>query len=519
MKNYKYLFLLIAGLSIIGCSDLDEEPVGLLAPVGFFNTPKDIQTAASGAFGHMTHEDFWGRKMSLTLMLRGDMVAIGDPTTATRRIEHDNFNVPADNGMISGYWLRVYQMIAAANQAIAGAEEVDAAPEIKNPITAQAYFARAFAYFHLVRQFGDIPYLSEPVTDVATASSINKTSAAEVYENIINDLEFAKTWLPDTQAARSIPAKSAAHSYLALVYLTLGDYQSAYDEAKGVIDNESDYNLALEANFQDLFDASVSAGSLEPIFTLDFIGESNGDDGRDYQAALTGLRDDQQYGLGGGWSVGVPSLEVYNTWDGRDYRKAVSLDTIGTFRFTDPVTEEVTLEERSFDVFRESGAGRGVNRPHIAKYTRSIGSFATGNGRGSETNYMMIRYAEVLLIAAEALNEINPGNSEAEGYVNRVRARARNSNGVTSGLFPEDVSGLSQDDFRTMVLEERKWELAFEFKRWYDIARRKLGSEVFSASGLEGLKENFDSGQDYLFPLPSEELARNPNLLPQNPGY
>ena len=96
MKTYKYLFLLV-GLSILGCSDLEEEPIGLLAPDGFFNTTNDIQTAANGAFGHMTHEDFWGRKMSLTIMLRGDMVAIGDPTTSARRIEHDVFNVPADN--------------------------------------------------------------------------------------------------------------------------------------------------------------------------------------------------------------------------------------------------------------------------------------------------------------------------------------------------------------------------------------------------------------------------------------
>lgn len=509
MKTTHKFLLLLIGLSIIGCSDLEEEPVGLLSPQGFFNTPNDIQTAANAAFGHMTHEDFWGRKMSLTLMLRGDMVAIGDPTTSPRRIEHDVFNVPNDNGMIDGYWLRVYQMVAAANQAIAGADLVSADENIKNPIVAQAYFARAFAYFHLVRQFGDIPYISEVVTDVDVSGSISKTPASEVYENIIADLEFAKTWLPDTQAARSIPAKSAAHSYLALVHLTMGNFPSAYTEAKGVIDNEGNYNLGLESDFQDLFDANISGTSKEPIFTLDFIGASNGDDGRDYQAALTGLRDDQQYGLGGGWSVGVPSLEVYNRWDGRDYRKAVSLDTTGVFNgITQP-----------FTVFKESGRGRGVNRPHIAKYTRSIGNFATGNGRGSETNYMMIRYAEVLLIAAEALNETSPGSTEADGYVNRVRTRARNSNGITSGMFPMDVSGLSQDDFRDMILEERKWELAFEFKRWYDIARRRIGSDVFNASGLEGFKENFDPNQDYLFPLPAQELARNPNLLPQNPGY
>ncbi|MEM7574920.1 MAG: RagB/SusD family nutrient uptake outer membrane protein [Bacteroidota bacterium] len=502
MKKH-LIFSLLLGFILVGCSDLEEEPVGLLSPDGFFTTPADIQTAANAAFGHMVHEDFWGRKMSLTLLLRGDMVDIGDPTTSTRRIEHNNFNVPADNGMISGYWLRVYQIIAAANQAIAGAADVDAADDIKNPVTAQAYFARAFAYFHLVRQFGDIPYLTEPVTDLAAASLISRTPTAEVYANIISDLEFAKQWLPNVQPARSIPAKSAAHAYLALVHLTMGNFQSAYDEAKGVIDNEATYGLGLETDYQDLFDSDKIDSSPEPIFVLDHIGLTNGDDGRDYQAALTGIRSDEQYGYGGGWSVAVPSLEVFNSWDGRDYRKSVSLDTTGVF---DGNTE-------NYLIFRNFNT-RAVNRPHIAKYTRRIGPTATGNGRGSSYNHMMIRYAEVLLIAAEALNEVSPGSAEADGYVNRVRARARNN----GSSFPADVSGLSQDAFRDMVLEERKWELAFEFKRWYDIARRRLGAEVFGPSGLEGEKPNFDPNQDYLFPLPADELARNPNLT-QNPGY
>jgi len=179
--------------------------------------------------------------------------------------------------MISGYWQRVYQIIASANQAIAGAELVNVADEVKNPVTAQAYFVRAFAYFHLVRQFGAIPYLDAPVTDAEAAASIGKTSAADVYSNIIADLEFAKTWLPNTQVARSIPAKSAAHSYLALVYLTMGDYPNAYDQAKGVIENEGVYNLDLEADYKDLFDATSINGSLEPIFALDFNGFSETD--------------------------------------------------------------------------------------------------------------------------------------------------------------------------------------------------------------------------------------------------
>ena len=503
MKTINKILLLCVGFSIIGCSNLEEEPVGRLSPDGFFSTTKEIQTATNAAYGHMQHEDFWGRKMSLTIMLRSDMVDIGDPTTSARRIQHNNFNVPADNGMIPDLWKRTYQIIAAANQAIAGADEVDTGDEIKNPIVAQARFARAFAYFHLVRQFGEVPYLESPVLDPEIDGSISKSSVEEIYTNIIADLEFAKQWLPNVQEARSIPAKSAAHSYLALVYLTRGNFQKAYEEAKGVIDNEGTYDLALEPDFQKLFNAETIDTSKEPIFALDFNGFRDGDAGQDYQPALTGIRSDEQYEINGGWSVAVPALAVYNSWDDRDYRKQVSFDANGVFdKNVEPFTN-----------FRNFNS-RAVNRPHIAKYTRFTGTTANNNGRASQHNYSMMRYAEVLLIAAEALNEIQSGSAEALSYINRVRERARNGSN-----FPEDLAGLSQDDFRTAVLEERRLELAFEFKRWYDIKRRRLGNEVFSASGFEGAKPDFSESQDYLMPLPPDELTRNPNLLPQNPGY
>lgn len=511
MKKYKFLFLL-AGLSMTGCSKLEESPIGLLAPESFFTTVGDIQTAVNGAYGHMEHRYFMSREMSMSLMLRSDMVDLNINVTNPERVQFNDVALQADNSNIAVYWPKAYQIIGAANQAIAGAKLVKADDAIKNKVAAQAYFARAFVYFHLVRQFGDIPYLSEPVSDVQAASKISKTKAADVYANIIADLKYAKEWLPNTQVSRSIPAKSAASAFLADVYLTIGDYQNAYNEAKDVISKEGIYNLALESDFQNLFDVTKIDASKEPIFVIDFIGLSDGDQGRDYQAAFTGIRADDQYGYGGGWSVSVPSMAVYKTWDGRDYRKAVSLDTTGLFKGKiEPYT--------NFTKFYSAGD----NRPHIAKFTRKAGAAANGNGRNTKSNYIMMRYAEVLLIAAEALNEISPGLPEAEGYVNRVRARARNgAAGSTPKTFPANVSGLSKDVFRSMVLEDRKWELAFEFKRWYDIARRRLAdgpNGVFGVSGLEGVKSKFQSNRDYLFPLPANELVRNPNLLPQNPGY
>ncbi|MDP5229504.1 MAG: RagB/SusD family nutrient uptake outer membrane protein [Cellulophaga sp.] len=510
MKNMKYIVLMTL-LSLVGCSTLEEEPIGILSPEGFFKSPQDVQTVINGTYGNMAKEAFWGRKLSLPLMLRSDMASIGDRGTPARRIEHDIFSVTDDNGMITAFWPTSYQIIAGANEAIAGAESLNLTDQAINPIIAQAYFVRAYTYFHLVQLFGDIPYLDAPVTNIAEATLISKTPQSEVYINIISDLEFAKQWLPNTQPTRALPSKATAAAYLASVHLTLADFPKAYTEAKFVIDNEGLFDLDLVEDFQDLFDATKQNSQKESLFSIDFNGFSDGDTGRDYQGALTGIRQNQRtdgrLDIGEGWSVAVPTINVYNAWDGRDYRKRVSLDTIGVFGGV----------VQPFSFF-PTASPLNVASAYIAKYSRFPGTVSLGNARGTETNYAQMRYAEVLLIAAEALNEVTPGSAEANSYVNRVRARARNRAGVLTN-FPEDITlGINQTDFRNLVLEERKWELAFEFKRWYDIKRRQLGPEVFGPNGLEN-QTNFDPSRDYLLPLPFDELLRNPNLLPNNPGY
>ncbi|MCF8715581.1 RagB/SusD family nutrient uptake outer membrane protein [Joostella atrarenae] len=514
MKTYRYILLLLMGISMIGCSDLEEEPVGILAPEGFFASPSDIQAAVDGSLTHAINETFWGRKLSIALMLRSDMVSLA--SNETRRVEMNEFTTLANNGMLIEFWPKAYQGIAAANLAIAGAEDVDASDAIKNPITAQAYFARAFYYFHLVRLFGEVPYIDEPITDVDATSNIEKSSVAEVYEKIIADLEYAETWLPKNTASAAIPSQGAASSYLALVYLTragtsnTADFQSAYDYATKVIKSGT---YSLDPNFQNLFNAEVIDASPEPIFALDYNNFEAENNAYDQTAPMTGIRGDDRND-GGGWSVAVPTLEVYTTWDSGDYRRAVSLDDEASIGGT-------VVDYTQFDI---SGHQFAKNNPYIAKYMRYPGEYARANARATSHNYSMIRYAEVLLIAAEAAVELGD-NGAALNYINQVRSRARMGGATKTGAdiqyvfpasaVPADLTGtVTIDD----IMEERRLELAFEGKRWYDIVRRQLGDEAFSASGLEGAKPFF-TADDYLLPLPEDELERNPNLLPQNPGY
>ncbi len=503
MKAYKVLLLLI-GLSIIGCSDLEEEPVGILSPDGFFQTTQDIQTAVDGSLTHAINEEVWGRKLSVALLLRSDMVNL--QSTQTRRVEMDTHTITGDNEMVYDPWIRMWLGITAANTAIAGAENVGVSEDLKNPVTAQAYFARAFYYFHLVRLFGDIPYFDAPITDGEAANSVSLTPEAEVYDNIIADLEYAKAWLPDTQPSRAIPSKAAASSYLALVYLTRAGtsdmtyFQKAFDEAKSVIDNKGTYNLDLDPDFQTLFNANKIDNSMEPIFALDYNNVEAADNAYDQISPMCGIRGDD------GWSVAVPKMAVYESFIPGDYRRDVSFQTEATINGT-------TVDFTQFDI---SGHEHAANQPYIAKFSRYPGDYARGSKRATSHNYSMMRYAEVLLIAAEAGVEI--GSPLALGYINEVRGRARNggestSGGYTEAIFPSstipaDLGAVTVAD----VLNERRMELAFEGIRWYDIKRRQLGDIVFGTSGYEGAKSEWNSAVDYDTPIPQEEIDRNPNL-------
>jgi starch-binding outer membrane protein, SusD/RagB family len=504
MKNIisKTLLITLIGC-FVSCTDLDEEPVGVLAPEGFFASPKDVETAIFGAYGWIASERLWGRQFVAAIMLRSDMVDIGDRGTPAERQQVNDFNMDDGNGMVRAFWPYWYQVISAANSAIAGAESLGLPEAEINPLIAEARFIRAFSYYHLVRVFGDVPYIDFFISDPSTVISISKTPEAEVYANVLADLEFAKQWLPDQQPGdvRSRPTKGTAASYLASLHLALHDYPSAYDEAKWVIDNKGTFNYALEPDFQNLFRAELQDGLQETIFSLDFLGLQNGGGGAndDIMPPMTGIRGADELG----WSVCVPSMEVFNTWDDQDYRKKVSF---AESALIDGMLQPYTVYDNT-------------KRPHIAKYRRFPGE-SNAEGRYSDNNYATMRYAEVLLIAAEALAEINVGpNAEAEGYVNEVCGRARKWAGTITS-FPEDApTGLQKDDFIDLVLDDRRLELAFEYKRWYDIKRRNLGVEVFAGPNSLEPHPNFDPDRDYLMPLPRTELAINPNLLPQNPGY
>ncbi|HHV84449.1 MAG TPA: RagB/SusD family nutrient uptake outer membrane protein [Petrimonas sp.] len=499
MKLSKLNILLLLTLFVSGCTDLVENPVGRLIPDGFIKSEKDVQTVIYGAYGKMASDNYWGREMAAAIMLRSDMVDIGNRSTVAARIQINDFNTNSTNAMIGTFWPMAYQTIDAVNTAIAGAENLEPTVGIK-ALIGEAKFIRAFTYFNLVRLFGDIPYLDEPVKDPEAVATISKTTESTVYQKIIDDLAYAKENLPmrhPLDDVRSRPSRGSAYTMLADVYLTIGNWQEAYNNAKWVIDNAASLNYALESDYQDLFDSGKQDGMPEHIFAIEYKRGSAWPFDYDSHAAFTGMSGSDEVA---GFDVAVPSLAVYTTWDSRDYRKKVALaDSAHYNGLLVPYTKF-----------------QGTQRPHIAKYWRHMG-VPRDLVTDTENNYAIYRYAEVLLTAAEALNEVSGPTAEARGYVNQVRARARNWAGTATD-FPADVnSGISKDDFRTLVLEERRLELSFEFKRWWDIKRRKMGNDVFKGPNSLEPHPDFNDNQ-YLLPIMQRDIDLNPNLT-QNPGY
>lgn len=501
MKAHKIKFIVFILIgSILGCTDLEENPKGILSPKGFFETPSDVQAAVYGAYAEWVTAPM-EKSFLLALMVRGDMVDIGDRNTDADRLTTNDFTLDASNSLVRDSWVQLYRSISAANTAISAARSINAESAVKNRLEGEARFIRAYTYYHLVRCFGAVPYLDVPIESVSTLDQAVRTPVDEVYSRIIEDLLFAKEYLPNQNPlkVRNIGTKGSASTVLADVYLTLKRYEDAAKEARYIIANKALFDYALEKNYQDLFNANLAKTLKEPILTYDLKNNLNLEpyNQRDGMINLTRIRDFAPRSL----SVAVPTLKVYTTWDSRDYRRKVSFQDSVVFRGVKTALINTTFR---------------VRRPHIAKYFRFPGPQDAGDDRSSDHHYNLYRYADVLLIAAEAIAETEGATNEAIGYVNQILGRAR-FNGVTVTNYPADVqSGILKEDFISLIRNERRLEFAFEFNRWYDIKRWGILEEAFAnPQSLE--PHTVDVNRDYLFPIPQTDISIS--KLKQNPGY
>jgi len=484
----KHIFLLILLLSIVSCEEvLKENPPSALSSKNFYETEED---ALAGLYGAYTETNGYWSPLGRIYLLMGDMNAddMKQSPIVTDVIEWDIFTYSSE--IINSLWSNCYDGINKCNEVITYTEEIEFNdPEKKADIIAEAKALRGVYYYQLVRAMGGVPLYTTPTVGF---DEVKKPRAAqdEIYDQVFDDLNAAAQELNPTNSPGRIGA-DIAHAMLARIHLYRGNYSEALTYAKEVI-NSGRYDLF--EDYADVFSEAHQNG-IEHIWQIQYDRDENRtslpqDCG---PRAIAGDYKESYYPepLNGQFA---PHEEFIN--DAPDcYRTSVTIsDEYEHYSYPDSI---VTMEE----VY-----GEDFFPYYISKYEEP-----REHVKRSGKNYTVIRYAEILLIAAEALNEVEPGNNDKYEWINMVRERARN--GVESDL--PDLQGLSQDEFREAVLRERRFELAFEGRRAWDLKRRNRFLETLRALGSP-----YDNVEEYmlLFPIPDQQVKLNENLE-QNEGW
>ena len=413
--------------------------------------------------------------------------------------ELDNFTLNAFNPIINIIWAQSYFGILRANLVIERVPQVAAMSEaVRKRCIGEGRFLRALYYYHLVRLFGDVPLYTNAIT-AGEASVIARSPKQRVYEQIIADLQVAETLLPATYSGsdKGRATAGAAKGLLAAVYLTTGDNNNAALKSKEVIDNRAAYGYELWTNYADNFKLENENGK-ESLFEVQY--RSGGGTFSIYSA---GSNINTFYGPRfqnivpeRGYGFTVPTRDFVDQYERSgtaystivDNRRSRTIwipgDTYGTY------TQPATL----------IGSPNGFN---VRKYFIPVENTTGDDGQWrSALNIPIMRYAEVLLIYAEAAGPVT-----GKPFADQVRARA--------GLAPLPA-GLSASQYLDAVYKERRLEFAFEMHRWYDLLRHPDPNYFIRVMQAAG-KTNIAARHRYM-PIPQGERDKNPNLT-QNEGY
>ncbi len=494
-------FCLILGLA--SCEKfLEETPHSFLAPENYYQNADDAFAALVGAYVGLGDgaNTFLARRVHYLTWFPADEAYT--PTLAAQR-QLDNFSFNADHEDVRNVWTHMYDAINRANIVIGRVATVNMDETLKQQYLAEARFIRGLCYFYGVRLYGGIPLVTQEVTSVEEVADATRASAAEIYAQIIDDLTVAAEVLPSAnQQGRA--TKGAAKGLLAKVFLTRAssdvaestDYQRCADLTAEVIampehqimpDYQDAIGAANKFNPESLFEWQADR-ILTPVGKQSVFGQFT------LPRDIIGLVPEEGQT---GESQIVSEIAFFNRYDDRDYRKESTFITSGINR----QGEEVNWQQFTFPF--PAPAWKYVDR-----------TATTRNAYAFNANYVVLRLADVYLMRAEALNEINGPSDDAYAMINAIRERARNRDGSGSNGFPENLSGLTKDEFRDAVLDERAVELGFEGHRWFDLVRTKRLVETIKAVHPDYAV----SEKHYLFPIPADELIINPNLE-QNPGW
>lgn len=496
MKNkLKYIIIISLVILISACDLLTETPEDRFVLDNFYSSGSDAQAAVDAVYNRIG-AGYYERIYFLVADLPADDYKNGGGMSNSFLQDIEYYRHTSENEFIKRVWRESYDGIARANTAIKKIPDVTMEADFQNRLIAEASFLRAVFYFNLVRWFGGVPIITnmESIDD----AMVPRSTEEEVYTLIKSDLNFAIANLPisysSSEAGRA--TQGAAKALMGRVHLTLKEWNDAVTMLGDIVNNESTYGYGLNEDFRANWEVATEHG-VETVFTVNFSEPpGNGNQMMQGVSPKYSVPGGSVPGLSGAWEADIPTMELYNLFEENDERKAA------TFR-TDFISPK-------------NGNTYTSSIPLFIKYFED-GEAKCGN---SDNNVHVIRYADVLLMYAEALNEDGQTNL-ALPYVNRIRERAFNNS-------DNNLPSMGQDELRLAIYKERRLELAHEGHRWFDLVRtgrlvqRMKAHAAIEADLAESDKTNIAANiQDYhnLMPIPQHEIDLNPDVIIQNPGY
>jgi len=512
MKNKIATFLSCALIVCAGCSDfLEDSDPNNLPPSSFFTSPEHAELAVHGIYENLR----FGSNGAGIFVSNFQMLDALSGTSESETGQNSDLNnlltyqYTGENLLITQWWTELYQGVCNANLAIENIPKIpNITPAALTKWMGHAKFLRALHYFWLVRLWGDVPLMLKPISSY-TDPLVNPSRATTqaVYDQIVADLTEAEAAAFPWTDASGLASRAAVKSLLAQVYLTMAGgtlnkgtsyYLLAANKAKEVIDYAAanPASIGLFPTLGGMHDLA-NENKLENIFQIQYLaGVANAG----YQDKF--LPNNTNITASGEVGTTVPRPDFLATHEAGDAR-----NTEKGFYFK--------------EYFANGGTGAPVTLGRFYVYKHfdlpANGSPAGAGTGNSGLNYPLIRYAEVLLMYAEAQNESGAITADAYNALKAIRDRA--------ALVTPDIATFTQASFRQAVWEERWHELSFEGITWFDMIRLKkiylndAFVDFVGATFVAGGASRTLEAKHLLLPLPAADFRNNPNLQPNNPGW
>ena len=495
-KIIKNILPALALLILASCSDfLDKYPTYAVDPES--EITDDVAVALTTACyktlqsSNMYNSRIW----SLDIVAGNSYVGAGGGTDGLETIQVSNFITQSDNGFALYAWRSPWVGIGRCNIVLTNLPGADVSEDIKNRCMGEAYFLRAHYYYILIRLYGGVPLRLEPY-EPGESTAIARNTVSEVYDQIISDCKNAIAMLPAKSqygsSDKGRACKDAALAMLADIYLTLApNKKEYYSEVVSLCEQIEalGYNLG-ECKYKDNFDATIDNGP-ESLFEVQYSGSTEYDFwGADSQSSwlstFMGPRNSGMVAGAYGWNQ--PTEEFVSQYEEGDLRKDMTI-------FYDGCPPFDGME------YKRSWSNTGYN---VRKFL--VPKSVSPEFNTDPNNFVVYRFADVLLKKAEALNE-QGSTSQAVAPLNIVRKRA--------GL-PDVPASISQAEMREKIIHERRIELAFEGHRWFDMIR--LNNGEYALDFLRSIGKSNVTKERLILPIPQTEMDSN-TLMEQNPGY